>query len=137
MPDITVYITSGTTWTVPVDFSANNTIETIGGGAGTGGGGSTGGRSGGAGGGAYAKIVNFSAAPGFVVGLAVGAGGAGGINNNAGGTGGDTYFNGGSVAASSVGAKGGTGSAGINNGGNGTGGAGGNGFIILYEMFAI
>lgn len=60
---IRIFLTSGTTWTVPVDWnSQDNTIEVIGsGGFGfdCGGVGSVGG-----GGGGYSKIGNFSAAPG-------------------------------------------------------------------------
>jgi hypothetical protein len=108
-----VYITrtisdpNPTSWTVPSDWSSENTIEVIGGG----GGGSNGvsGR-GGAGGGGYSKITNTAAlTQGSTVTVAVGAGGAASAN------GGDTYVcsstsNCGSIVGSSVivGAKGGS-----------------------------
>ena len=58
-PDVTqIYIISGTSWTVPSDWSNTNTIETIGGGGG-GGPRATASRSGGGGGG-YSKISNLS-----------------------------------------------------------------------------
>lgn len=96
----TIFLTSGSTWTVPNDWnSANNTIEVIGGGASAGGGvGINGG-----GGGAYSKISNLFLTSGSSVTYRIGL--AGGI----GATGGDTYFNGtGSTCISqSVCAKGG------------------------------
>ncbi len=84
-------------WTVPADWSSSNTIECIGGGAGTPIGGS--GSGGGGGGGAYAKIANLALTPGGSVSFGIGGGG--------GGAGGDTFFNGLTLAASSVGAQGG------------------------------
>lgn len=87
----TVYLTSGTTWTVPADWnSANNSIEVIGGGGGGGFGGGVIMVSGG-GGGAYSKVTNVSLAPGTNVGIRVGAGGAGALDSEGGG-GGDTFF---------------------------------------------
>ena len=114
-PTQTIYITSGSTWTVPADWNnANNTIETIGGGGASadqvGGIGK-----GGGGGGAYSKITNLSLTPSASVDISVGTGGA----HDGTTTGGDTWFNGASLAASSVGAKGGSGTS------NGTGAAGG------------
>ncbi len=111
-----VYLTSGTSWTVPADWNDEaNTIEVIGGGGAgrqtfnTGGGG-----------GGYSKEVNVSLARGSSISYAVGAGGS-----SDGATGGDTYFcNSTSNCATiggtavKVGAKGGT-------GGGATGGAGG------------
>ncbi|HET8581134.1 MAG TPA: DUF2341 domain-containing protein [Candidatus Paceibacterota bacterium] len=73
-----IFLTSGTSWTVPDDWdSTNNTIEAIGAGgngansvaesyAGAGGGG-----------GAYAKIANLSLTPGSSVAYSIGAGGVG------------------------------------------------------------
>jgi hypothetical protein len=109
-----IFIVSGTSWAVPADWnSADNSIETIGGGGG--GGTSSGGNdAGGGGGGAYSKITNLRLTPGVYVTLQVGSGGSA----NAGG--GDTWFDGASLAASSVGARGGGGASGP------TGGAGGN-----------
>jgi hypothetical protein len=107
-----IVLTSGSAWTVPADWNAgNNSIEVIGGG----GGGGANGRAGGAGGG-YSKITNLSLTPAGSVAYAIGAGGA---QSAPGVTGGDTWFNGASLAASSVGAKGGTG------GGDPVGGIGG------------
>lgn len=75
-----VVITSGTTWTVPFDFTTtNNTIEAWG--AGAGGVGATAGGAGG-GGGAYVKITNFSAAIGNTVPLTIGAGGSANTNGS-------------------------------------------------------
>lgn len=122
---IVVYLTSGTSWTVPADFDATiNTIETIG--AGGGGGGNGG--AGGGGGGGYSKIANLNIAPGANITYQVGTAGAG--STTTGSTGGDTYFNGASIGASSVGAKGGGGGAVGGGGGSpagGTGGASGSG----------
>lgn len=89
------------TWEVPATWNdADNTVETIGGG----GAGSTNSGSGGAGGGggAYSKVSNLNLTPLALVSYRVGAGGTPGVD------GGDTWFNGASLAASSVGAKGGT-----------------------------
>jgi len=114
----TVTLTSGSAWVVPADWNnANNTIETYG--AGGGGGGANGGRTvagnGGAGG-AFSRISNLALTPGNNITFAIGAPGPAGVNGGAnGGDGGDTWFNGASLAASSVGAKGGQG--GITGGG--------------------
>lgn len=122
--NITVVLTSGTSWTVPSDWnSANNTIETIGAGGGSGSGYASGGSSsrnagGGGGGGAYSKTTNLTLTPGASVSYQVGTSVA---NAN----GGDTWFNGASLAASSVGAKGGGGGANGSVSGSGAGGAGG------------
>lgn len=96
-----VFITSGTTWTVPADWSDTNSIECIGGGAG---GGTNAGSDYGAGGGggAYSKKNNLTGLnPGNTVSIQIGSGGTA---NTAGG---DTWFNGGSLGASSCGAQGG------------------------------
>lgn len=119
----TIYITSGTSWTAPSDFTANNKIECYGAGAagqaGTGGGG-----------GSYAKVLNLSIAPGSVKTIHIGSAGAR-----------DTYFNASSLANAvsngtgvSCGAQGATGATGGAassscgttkfNGGNGSGGGG-------------
>src|SRR6185436_6099102 len=56
-----VFLTSGTTWKVPNDWSnASNTVECIGGGGNDFNAGTSGAGPGGAGGGAYAKSVNLS-----------------------------------------------------------------------------
>lgn len=107
----TIFLTSGTSWTVPVDWNpAYNTIEVIGGG-----GGGDEGAAGGGGGGAYSKVYNVSLTPGTTVTYSIGVGGSGGVNGSSSSTaGGDTWFcnsntNCGSIAGSSVivGAKGG------------------------------
>jgi Putative Ig domain len=86
-------------WTVPTDFVSTNTIECIGGG-GTGGNGLVGVATGG-GGGAYAKISNLTLAPGAQISYQLGATATGPVGT-------DTWFNGASLATSSVGAKGGS-----------------------------
>ena len=79
-----IFLTSGTTWTVPQDWSpSNNTIEAIGGG----GGGGASSTVGGGGGGAYTKLTNFFFYPGQVVNISIGNGG------NAGSNGTDTWLN--------------------------------------------
>ncbi len=103
-----VFVTSGTTWTVPSDWnSGSNTIEAIGGG----GGGSNLNAAGG--GGAYAKITNFSATPGAVITVTIGQGGAGAANDPVnfldGANGTDTVFNNTSTLVAK-GGQGGTGS---------------------------
>src|SRR5438105_1374799 len=76
-----IFLTSGTSWTVPSDWNnANNSIELIGGGGGAGpgysdssGSGGEGGGGGGAGG--YSKITNVSLVPNSAVTIAVGGAG--------------------------------------------------------------
>src|SRR5262249_24980761 len=119
---VQVVLTSGTTWTVPADWTnSNNTVESYGAGGGGGGVGGFNGNSyaggGGGGAGAYSKISNFSSTPGTSINIRVGAGGAGGTPDNwfgthVGGTGGDTWFNGTTLGGSSGGAKGGGGGEG-------------------------
>jgi hypothetical protein len=110
-------------WTVPADWNnADNSIHCIGGG----GGGSQGQSSGdgdgggGGGGGAYSAITNLTLTPGASIQYRIGIGGDGGAG--AGAVGGDTWFNGATLGASSVGAKGGAG--GLATGGS-NGGVGG------------
>ena len=75
----TIFLTAGSTWTVPADWtSTNNKIEALGGG----GGGSrsnSGGtlEAGGAGGAAYAALFNIALTPGAVLNAQIGTGGAG------------------------------------------------------------
>ena len=92
----TIFLTSGTSWTVPSDWNnAVNTIEVIGGG-----GGATDGDSGNAGaGGGYSKQSNVSLTPNSMVTVAIGGGGAGGASGpsqypsfNPGASGGDTVL---------------------------------------------
>jgi hypothetical protein len=115
-----IYLTSGTTWTVPADWNpANNSIEVIGGGGGGANGiGNTNAGSGGGGGG-YSKINNLALTPGANVTVQVGTGGA---NGAAGANGTDTFFNGASCVGASACAKAG---AGGDTAGSHVGGAGG------------
>jgi len=92
-PPTRIFLTSGTTWTVPSNWNAaNNTIEVIGGGgAGRFGDGNHVGTGGGGGG--YSKAVNVSLTPGATVGLSVGSGGVSAANGgNAAASGTDTYI---------------------------------------------
>jgi len=123
----TVILTSGTSWTVPSDWnSSENLIEVIGGG----GSGSIGQNivayPSGGGGAAYAAKFNLSLTPGDSITYSVGTGGAAvtASAKTVGNNGGDTWFNGASLAASSVGAKGGQGGQ-FGSGTNALGGAGG------------
>jgi len=107
-----IFILSGTSWTVPADWtSSNNSVETIG----AGGGGETASLSyagSGGGGGAYSKITNLSLNGGNTIAIQVGGGGLSGA------AGGDTWFNGTSISTSSVSAQAGGGGA-DNSGGSG------------------
>lgn len=116
-----VYLTNGTSWTVPSDWNnASNTIEVIGGGGGGAGHGYGVNTPYGGGGGGYSQIANLALTPGALITYQVGAAGAGGCTGACNGAnGGDTWFNGASLGASSVGAKGGGGGA------DGVAGAGG------------
>lgn len=102
LTNVVILTTTGSvlSWTVPDDWNdADNSIEVIG--AGGTGGDSPGAQGGaGGGGGGYSKVTNLSLTPAALISYRVGA--------NSGGNGGDTWFNGASLAASSVGAKGGT-----------------------------
>lgn len=94
-------------WEVDAGWNdADNSVETIGG-AGAGGNGGTNGGAGG-GGGAYSSVSNLNLTPLALVDYRVGTGGA-----SAGVSGTDTWFNGASIGASSVGAKGGTGAGSV------------------------
>lgn len=110
-----VFITSGTTWTVPADWTNVNTIECIGGGAG---GAINAGSDYGAGGGggAYSKKNNLTGlTPGGTVTIQIGSGGSPNTSGS------DTWFNGASLGASSCGAEGGKAPTNLNK----TGGLGG------------
>ena len=131
-----IFLTSGTTWTVPIGWNNNNnSIGVIGAGGGGGGGTNASGTGyGGGGGGGYSQIVNATLTAGASVTIAVGAAGTGGASGgNNGGTGGDTYLCSSTSACTSitdtnviVGAKGGAGgtSTGGGAGGNASGGIG-------------
>ena len=95
-----IFIISGTSWTVPSDWSNTNTIEAIGGGGGGGTPNSNSFSGSGGGGGGYSKVGNLSGLSGS---LTVQVGGGGGPDAS----GGDTWFNGQTLGTSSVGAKGG------------------------------
>lgn len=129
-----LFLTSGTTWTVPSDWNnSDNTIEVIGGGGGGGGGDANADGGGGGGGGAYSKVTNAVLSPNSVVTISIGAGGSAGTTTVSGGAGGNTYLcnsqsNCGSLAGSAVvvGAQGGSGgAASVITGSGGAGGAGG------------
>src|SRR5205823_1534731 len=90
---VTVFLTSGTSWTVPHNWdSTSNTIEAVGGGGGGGGPVYALASGAGGGGGAYAKISNLALTSGASVTYQVGAGGAAGSGTtpSSGGTGTDT-----------------------------------------------
>ena len=92
-----IFLTSGSTFIVPVDWNSTaNTIEVLGGGAN----GAASAPGEGGGGGAYSAITNLALTPGDSITYHIGAAGA------------DSWFNGASLGASSVGAKGGNGQTG-------------------------
>lgn len=120
-------LTSGTTWTVPENWTNVNNIYMIGAGGGGGGGASSGqarAAGGGGGGGGFTQIINFAATPGQTISYTVGTG-------TSGANGGSTTWNSGSFIAGggqrgtattaplSLGGAGGTGTV-----AGGTGGAG-------------
>lgn len=90
----TVFITSGTSYVIPSDYASLVSIECIGAG-------SLGSLTYGGGGGAYAKITSLALTPGQSITIQVGTGTTSTVTNN------NTWFNGASLAASSVGAQGG------------------------------
>lgn len=129
-----LFLTSGTTWTVPSDWNnSDNTIEAIGGGGGGGGGDANADGGGGGGGGAYSKVTNAVLSPNSVITIAVGGGGSAGTTTVSGSPGGDTYLcnsqsNCGGLAGGAVvvGAQGGAGgAASVITGSGGAGGVGG------------
>jgi hypothetical protein len=88
-------LSANTAWTVPADWSANNTIRVIGGG---GGGGKTnnGGDGVGGGGGAYSATANVALTPGATAFYRIGAGGAAtglGVAASLSSVGADSWFN--------------------------------------------
>lgn len=123
MADVQIFLTtaSGSSWSVPADWSATNKIEVIGAGGGGSGTWAFANIAPGGGGGGYSKVSNLVGLSGSIA-ISVGTGGAGGTTgSHNGGVGGATYFNGASLGASSVGANGGGGG----NDSAGTAGAGG------------
>ena len=119
----TVYLTSGSQWTVPSDWNnSNNTVEAYGGGGGGGGGYADGNYTmagDGGGGGGYSRISNVTLTPGSSVPYSAGSGGGGGEGEGGGnppdnglgggGSGGNTFFNGSSCGGSTLCAGGGQG----------------------------
>ena len=96
-----IFLTSGSTWTVPSDWNnAANTIECVGAG-GNGSGATTGRVGGGGGGGAYAKISNLSLTPHGSVTYSVAAANSSATLAN------DTYFNGAASTTASLSCSGG------------------------------
>jgi glycosyltransferase TcdB-like subunit of Tc toxin/virulence plasmid B protein/VCBS repeat protein len=105
---VRIYLTSGSSWTVPASWNnSNNKIEVIGGGGN--GGVVYGAGGGGAGGGGYSSISNLALTPGSTVSYNVGLGGTGGSSA----PGGSSWFNGTGLSSASVSAQGGAG--GLNN----------------------
>jgi hypothetical protein len=104
-----IYLTSGSSWMVPSDWSSSaNTIECIG--AGGSGASLYSQNYGGGGGGAYSAVANLALTAGAMISYGVGIGGASVTGGGAGGNaGGNTWFNGTSLAACSIGAQGGQG----------------------------
>lgn len=122
-----VFLTSGTSWTVPADWSDVNTIDTIGGGG-------TGGTNSGGGGGAYAKIVDLDLTAGNSVSYQIGTAGSDTVFNSsattcAGSPTPSVCADGGVIGVSSTDGTGGTTANSIGTteyaGGNGGGGSGG------------
>ena len=111
-----IFLTSGSTWTVPNDWNnLYNTIFCVG--AGGGGGEGINGNGAGGGGGGFGLINNIALTRGSIININIGSYGAGGGtgNNGYGGAsgqqGGDTWFNGTSLSSCSVGGGGGGGGA--------------------------
>ena len=102
---ITVVLTSGTSWTVPLGISKLYSVECWGAGGGSAGS-PYGGSFGASGGGAYAKKLSLTVTPGANISYSIGVGGTS-PPNDAGTDGGDTWF----MNTSTVLAKGGKGSA--------------------------
>lgn len=119
----TVFIVSGTSWSVPADCTgvsgqSGEFIDTIGGGGS--GCGAVLNKASGGGAGAFSRITSLALTPSGSVTIQIGAFGAG--SSGAGNPGTDTWFNGSTLALSSVGAKAGGGGA---TGASPVGGAGG------------
>jgi len=126
-------LTSGTTWTVPANWTnSNNEIHLFGGGGGGAGGRYTapnGAGGGGGGGGGYTRVTNLLLTPSSSVSYTIGAAGTAGATNGNGGGGGNTTFNagaytttgGGGGSATTTSSTGGTAGTGLTN----NGGAGG------------
>lgn len=130
--NVKIFLTTGTTFTVPSNWNnASNSIEVIGGGAGGGGATTDAIEGGGGGAGAYSKISNLTLTPDASVTYQGGAAGAGGAVETDGTAGTDSFFNRTSGTAntcadtSSVCAKAGAGGA--LTGDPGVGGASGSG----------
>lgn len=120
---LTDAVGSNGTWNVPVDWNnADNFVDVIGGGgSGGGAGGGDAAAGGGAGGGGWSRKTNLTLSGTVTYQNGIGPSGTTGA---AGTDGGDTWFDGTSLAGSSVAAKGGTG-GGLGSAGTGSGGTGG------------
>ena len=122
------FITSGTTWTVPTDWTSVNTIETIGGGGAGGSENSTNGNGASGGGGEYRVVTNVSYTPGNSITIQVGQGRTR-VSDANGNSGTATFIfndsNSSVVASSSAGKGGLRGGASQAGGAGGTGGTGG------------
>lgn len=131
---LTIFLLQGTTvWPVPGDWNnAANSVETIGAGGSGGLYDATAGYGCGGGGGGYSKSTNLTLTPGANIQVQIGLGGPSSTANTNGGNalgvaGTDTFFNGTSLATSTVGAQGGQGGGNSQTGGTvaASGGAGG------------
>lgn len=122
-----IVLTSGTSWSVPADFSSTNQIETWGdGGASASVLASDTGNGGGGGSGSYSSISNVAGLSGSIS-IGIGQGGVGPASgaDTTGGAGTGTWFNGTSIASSTVSSNGGLGGTPTGGAGAGVGGAGG------------
>ena len=105
--NLSIIITTGTTWTCPAGVTSIN-VECRGGGGGGGGASTTNGAAGGGAGGSYSKVSNITVVPNNTYPYTVGTGGtAGSTAGTSGGIGGTSTFNTSTVIA--VGGTGGTG----------------------------
>ncbi len=125
------FLTSGTSWSVPADWSSTNTIGLIGGGAGGNAGVGPGSASGGAGGGGgeYRIVTNYTGyASGNTITYQIGQGGAGGAaSGNLGAAGTATFIDNSAGSANVAQANGAPAPATFTGGAGGTGGSGGTG----------
>lgn len=102
-----IVLTSGTSWSVPADWTAVNQVETWGGGSG----GNYGSDGGSGGSGGYSSSSNIAGLSGSIT-IGIGAAGAAGTSGSVnGGSGGATWFNGAALSSSTVGSNGGVGAS--------------------------
>jgi hypothetical protein len=119
-----IVLTSGTSWSVPGDWTNTNQVETWGDGASGAGNGPSG--SAGGGSGSYSSSSGITGLSGSIS-IGIGTGGAADVNGGHSGTG--TWFNGTSVASSTVSSNGGVASSNSSAGGLGGSTTGTNGTI--------